>query len=148
MQILLENDFARVVYQEEGHFITFRYKKFGTSVQFREAWTQAADFAIEKQVSRWLSDSVEMGPIHPKDQQWFSEEWTPRVREAVREETFVAVVLSDKIFAQVSSQRIMEEAQKQNQEVRAQQQDLGRLHTAFFQDSEKAIAWLVKSHPQ
>ncbi len=112
--IILDSKFAKVSYHEDGNYILFEYRKFGTSVVFREAWDKAAEVAEEYQVNKWVSDSRAMAVISPEDQKWFSEEWSPRVRHLVPKDTFTAIVLDKGAFTEMSAKSISQNISGQN----------------------------------
>lgn len=134
--IILDNTFAKATYHEEGNYILFEYKKFGTSKAFREAWNAAAVVAEKYQVSKWISDSRKMAVISPEDQQWFSEDWSPRIRSLIPKDTFTAIVLDKGVFTEISAKSISQNITGQN-----------AIHSItvtfeYFKDIDAAIDWL------
>ena len=137
MQIV-DNSFARVTYYAEGHYIEFHYKRFGTSAEFRDAWTQAGMFAAKNKVTRWLSDSRKMAVIKPEDQKWFSEELSPKVRSQMPgKDVHAAILLDAGVFAQVSMKNIVDGLQK----VRTSAD--GQMIAVYFKDEAAAKEWLL-----
>jgi hypothetical protein len=133
--IILDNKFAKVSYHEDGNYILFEYKKFGTSAAFQEAWNKTGDVAVEKQVSKWVSDSRRMAVLSPADQKWFAEDWSMRIQEAIQKNTFTAIVLDKGAFAEMSAKSIASETggDRSNGVV---------LTYEFFKDIDAAQDWI------
>lgn len=104
--IILDNKFAKSEYHEDGNYILFEYKKFGTSAAFREAWEKTGEVVVKKQVNKYVSDSRRMAVLSPADQQWFSEEWSPKIQKQVQKDTFTAIVLDTGAFTEMSAKSI------------------------------------------
>ena len=134
--IILDNTFAKITYHQEGHYILFEYKKFGTSAAFREAWNMAAEGARHYQVNKWISDSRKMAVLSLEDQQWFAEDWSPRIQEAVHKDAFTAIVLDKGVFTEISAKSISQTL-------------IGRNSTSpttitfeYFKDIDAALDWI------
>ncbi|WP_375559795.1 hypothetical protein ACE193_18985 [Bernardetia sp. OM2101] len=133
---ILDNKFAKVTYHEDGNYILFEYKKFGTSEAFREAWNKAAEVAEKYQVNKWVSDSRKMAVISPEDQQWFSEDWSPRVRNLVSKDTYTAIVLDKGVFTEISAKSISQNIVGQNST------NSIAVTFEYFKDIDAAQDWL------
>ncbi len=134
--IILDNKFAKSEYHEDGNYILFEYKKFGTSVAFREAWNKTGEVVIEKQCNKYVSDSRRMAVLSPADQKWFSEEWSPRVRFLVPKDTFTAIVLDKGAFTEMSAKSISQNITGQNMT-----HEIAVIFE-FFKDIEAAQDWV------
>jgi hypothetical protein len=132
---LLNNSFAKISYQEHGHFILFEYKKFLEHTKFKKSWDIAGDFAIEKNINKWLSDSRQMMMIDGQSQKWFVETWTPRVVAEVNMPHYSAIVLSDNAFTEMTAQEMMLSIEEKEDELQP-------LTVRYFNDIDEAIVWL------
>lgn len=132
---ILDNKFAKSEYHEDGNYILFEYKKFGTSAAFQEAWNKTGEVVIEKQCNKYVSDSRRMAVLSPADQKWFSEEWSPRIQMAVPKDTFTAIVLDKGAFTEMSAKSIATKVGGDTSH--------GVLVTfEFFKDMEAAQDWI------
>jgi hypothetical protein len=133
--IILDNKFAKSEYYEDGNYILFEYKKFGTSVAFREAWEKTGEVVVEHQVNKYVSDSRRMAVLSPDDQKWFSEDWSIKIQEAVPKDTFTAIVLDKGAFTEMSAKSIATKV--------GGDKERGVIVTfEFFKDVEAAQDWL------
>ena len=133
--IIIDNAFANVTYQEDGRYILFAYKKFGTSKVFRETWNKTGEVVVEKQVNKYLSDSRKMAVLSLEDQQWFAEEWSPSIQRQVQKDTFTAIVLDSGAFTEMSAKSISNKVGG----------DTGNgviVTFEFFKDVEAAKEWI------
>jgi hypothetical protein len=126
-----ENPFSGLSYEPTTAGIIFTYKRFGTSEEFRSAWTMAAELAYAKRVYKWVFHSLRMEMLRPADQDWFIEVMVPRMNEVAQQPLQVAVVIPESVFAKLSVMNIAK-AVKENQDAVFQ----------FFATEEQALAWL------
>jgi hypothetical protein len=136
LMTILDNTFAKITYHEDGNYILFEYKKFGTSAAFREAWDIAAEGAGKYQVNKWGSDSRKMAVLSPADQQWFAEDWSPRIQETVPKDAFTAIVLDKGVFTEISAKSISQKLIGRNSISPT------TITFEYFKDIDAALDWV------
>jgi hypothetical protein len=139
--VILDNIFVTVTHHKDENYVLFEYKKFTPSLPFREAWSKVAEFVIEKQINKYVSDSRKMSVIGTDDQKWFAENWWPEVRMALSKDAHAAIVLDKGIFAQVSTQAVLSDIDKAKLEGVI-------LNSEFFQNIDAAHDWIINVEHQ
>lgn len=97
MNILLDENYARVQIDNEHKIIEIIWKKFAMSKQYREAIEVAYEAIQKYALTGWLSDMTNAGVVALQDQQWIKEDMVPKCMAAGIVKT--AVVDSQDIFS-------------------------------------------------
>lgn len=120
---------VEIVYYPDSHILHLTWLSFTPSQEYHQALEKALEMMKEHQVKRWIFDQRNAEVISPQDQKWVTENWTPRVIQAVGKGAKSAVILAKNIFGELSIRNLVDTT-KENVETR------------YFQDIESAKEWL------
>jgi hypothetical protein len=131
LRCTIENSFASITYEPSSACIVFAYKRFGTSEEFRNAWTVAAELGASKGTQRWLSNSLRMEVLRTEDQGWFIDVIAPTLQPDPLKKAYVAVIVSENAFAKLSVMNIARAISHKHPIV-----------FKFFESEAKGLDWL------
>ena len=78
MDILLDKDYVKVIYEAEHNLITVEWTgKDFTSEQYKEIFNISIEYAKTNTVNYFLSDIRSQKVVSPTDRKWFEEEAMP-----------------------------------------------------------------------
>ncbi|OJJ21317.1 hypothetical protein BKI52_12205 [marine bacterium AO1-C] len=97
MNILLDENYARVQVDGEHRIVEIIWKKFAMSKQYRDAIEVAYEAVTKYDLTGWLSDMTQAGVVAMQDQNWVIEDIVPKCIAAGIAKT--AVVDSKDIFS-------------------------------------------------
>lgn len=127
----IENSFASITYEPAPACIVFTYKRLGTSEEFRNTWVVAAEMAASKGTQRWVSNSLRMEALRPDDQDWFIEVIAPVLQADPLKKAYVAVILSENVFARLSVMNIARAVSRKHP-----------IFFKFFESEAQGLNWL------
>jgi len=138
MQIY-QNKYLEINYFKDEQF--FNFKWYPTTVdmlasEYKDEIKNYAQLLAEYNPYRLLVDDQEMQfVIYPELQEWIAEYLFPRAVSAGMR--FIAIVVSKDFYAQLATEQTI-----------AENPNPDTLNTCFFEDSEKAMEWLMKQEKQ
>lgn len=128
---ILNNTYAEIFYHTEADYIVLRFKLASAQMSdtdFQDVMLTYAQWVEKQQISKLLLDNRELRYIIvPEMQEWITQKVTPRTSSL----RYVANVVSEDIFAEVSAEQSIEESQK-----------IRPLETNYFRSTQEAIDWL------
>lgn len=128
---ILSNTYADIFYQPEADCIVLRFKAESAQMSdehFKEVMRTYARWVEARQITKLLLDNRQLKYIVvPEMQEWITQNITP-LTGSLR---YVANVVAEDIFAEVSAEQSIEESQR-----------VRPLETAYFRSTEEAIDWL------
>ena len=131
MENILETDYARVDFCEEGAFVqlTWLNKKKLSFDEYKNAFNAAIDYQEEnKEKTRFfLSDIREQGIVSPDFRKWLQGEAVPRTKSYGLE--LIAVIFTGNVFQKYYLNNIMNSTKKFGIEFK------------FFSKREEATEW-------
>jgi hypothetical protein len=127
-----DDEHARIEFDPSKSKLTLTWKGYVPSADFRAALMQGVGLVEQHGLHYWLSDSRTMGPILREDELWVKEQLLPRMFKAglVR----LAIIAGKDYFYSTTANRIVGGAQPASP-----------YPMNFFEDQEKADAWLFQS---
>ncbi|GIV40488.1 MAG: hypothetical protein KatS3mg033_2288 [Thermonema sp.] len=128
---ILNNAYAEIFYHTEADCIVLRFKLASAQMSdadFQNVMLTYAQWIEKQQISKLLLDNRELRYIVvPEMQEWITQKVAPRTLSL----RYVANVVSEDIFAEVSAEQSIEESQK-----------IRPLETNYFRSTQEAIDWL------
>lgn len=108
--------------------VVMKWKKFAGSHEFRTGLEKGLELVKQKAASRWLADVRNISALPKDDQDWSNGDWFPRVMNAGIKRN--ALIVPTSTLRQIAMEAIMSKVEGID------------LETAYFDDVEKAKAWL------
>lgn len=128
MLALFENRFIIIKWNEQHKYLFTKRIGFCNGEDFRMINNRFIELVKEKTCSKQLTDTTEMKVVAQEDQQWFTTDYLPRLKEAGLR--YLAVVLPTSALAKLSVQAV------QNGAIN------NKLETAYFDKIAEAEEWL------
>ena len=132
-KIIFDKPFLTIVADDEKKLIHLRWINFAQSHEFREGLNFALDYVSKNKIKRWLANLRDMSIIKEADRIWTNEEWFPNL--AKTELKRMAILVSMDYLNQSAVTRIMN---------KAEEEQLIRFETEYFNDIDRAKEWLMK----
>ena len=132
-KIIFDKPFLTILADDEFKQIHLRWKKFANSDEFREGLSFALDYVKKHNVKKWLANLRDMSIIKETDRDWVNNIWFPLLSKTNLER--MAILVSQDYFNQSAVTRIMN---------KAEEDQLLRFPTEYFNDIDRARAWLLK----
>ena len=101
--------YIRIEYLADANAVFSNWLTPPSSQEFREGMLAIIDAMQEHKTGKVISDTCNIGAIDPIDQEWTLAEWTPKAIGAGYRG--IAIVISSDIFAQISVEDIMNNAE-------------------------------------
>ncbi len=138
MELLVNEDFFKLYYVADGHYLKSIWVGFPPSDGFRNAFESILKSVIEKKTTRVLIDGRESRMATTEDQVWLATDFLPRA--APQGYKHVAVIYPHDVVGQLTSQRAVQNIQEETDK-----QDLP-YYMEIFSDEDEALAWLIKQN--
>jgi hypothetical protein len=111
METILENDFARLTYDEDLKVLTITWKdKKLTFEEYQKPFKVALEFMTKKPVENYISDIRDQGIISPEFRKWLQEVAMPEAAKAGLKR--VVGVANVNIFKQYYINNVFQSAKK------------------------------------
>lgn len=127
-----QDEFVTILASPADRMITLRWTGYAPSAVYRSILEQAQENVRAMGLIRWLADLRMMDAILRQDEHWTVTDWFPRLAHSGLKR--MAILTSSSYFNRMSVDRIMT----------ASSPELP-FATAYFDDPDKAKAWLLAS---
>ena len=127
-RVILDNEFAIVLYHVRHKIVHHTFRKPVTSAVFREALTRGVELFERRGANKWLSDDRANNALHPEDGKWAMEVWSKRAIAAGWKAW--AIVMPDAALGKANMRRFIREYSDQGVDVN------------IFDGADEALEWL------
>jgi hypothetical protein len=131
--ILINKTYAKAYLYTIENALIFELKWIGfvESADFRQTLEECIPYVLKHKPTHWLANNKLMRVIAPKDQQWTSDMWFPKLVQ--NDFKKMAIVEAEDIFNKRGVQKIFSKAS-----------GIITFDTMYFDDVNKALEWLVQ----
>lgn len=128
--VYYDSSYLRIVWDESVDCVIMDWKGFVGGERFRSGLLKGLELLVDKNATRWLAVLTEMGSLLKEDQEWSNSEWFPRAAEAGVQK--IAIIVPQKVLAQMSVNAIMQKAARST------------IESKHFKNIEEAKSWLAE----
>lgn len=107
MKVLASHKNYELKYDEETGIVCMKFKGDMTDEIYREFWTKAIDFGIEKKINRVIIDQQEIGNVSFISRGWVAVNAFPRVKKHMPNNLSAAILSSNRLVQKSGMQYLL-----------------------------------------
>ncbi|HOF86398.1 MAG TPA: hypothetical protein PLP41_11880 [Treponemataceae bacterium] len=126
--LVLDNEFAKVTYDEKSGIIHHEWKKFCFGENFQKLMMNSTQYLKAHKGNKWLSDDRNFSVMTEEDTKWGREVWWPETKSAGWK--YWAILLPTKTVGKINIKGLIQEY------------SAGGITAQVFESVEEAKKWL------